>query len=278
MLPLCYRTRLATLFATTMTGKPGNTMTKAAEKQAAFFARMGESQQFGLLLDHLPDVHFFVKDREGRFVAGSAGLLQRLGFSSESELIGKTDADLHPPRTVEEIRADDARVMSTGEPLVNRVEALFTRSQAKDWYVTTKLPVLDKMGKVIGIMGFVRPYRLDEHPQPGSERVVRVVEFIQENHARGLTSEELAKVAHVSTRQLHRLFKSVFGMSTEAFIVKTRVQAASDDLTLTNKSLSEIAIDHGFCDQSAFSRSFTRHTGETPLKFRQRRKVAKNGR
>ena len=254
--------------------KKAKTIAETSLVQAAFFSRMGDGQQFRRLFDHLPDVHFFVKDCEGRFVAGSAGLLLRLGFASEGELIGKTDAEVHPPRTAEDIRADDLRVMTTGVPLVNRVEALFTRSQAKDWYVTTKLPVLDRKGVVIGVMGFVRPYRREEDLQPGSERVARVVAFIQEHHSRALTAAELAGVAHVSTRQLHRLFQGVFGMSTEAFIVKTRVQAASDDLMLTSKSLSEIASDHGFYDQSAFSRHFTQYTGETPLKFRLRRKAA----
>ena len=59
-------------------------------------------------------------------------------------------------------------------------------------------------------------------------------------------------------------------MSTQEFIVRTRVQAASDALLLTDKSLADIALAHGFCDQSAFCRRFSEHTGETPLKYRQR--------
>ena len=59
-------------------------------------------------------------------------------------------------------------------------------------------------------------------------------------------------------------------MSPQEFVVRTRVQAASDDLMQTGKPLSEIAEAHGFYDQSALSRQFFQHTGETPLKFRQR--------
>jgi AraC-like DNA-binding protein len=233
---------------------------------------MGSDQQIRLLFEYLPDVDFFVKDRCGRFVAASIGVLRRVGFSKEDQILGLTDCDIHPPRIASELRTDDEQVMAQRRPLIDRVEALYTRSQAKDWYVTTKLPVFDAEGEVIGVMGIVRPYRSDGLRRPGSERIERVVSYIQENHARSLAIAELAKVASVSTRQLHRLFKDVFGMSTEAFIVRTRVQAASDDLMLTNKSMSEVAIDHGFCDQSAFSRHFTQHTGETPLKFRKRRK------
>jgi AraC-like DNA-binding protein len=69
------------------------------------------------------------------------------------------------------------------------------------------------------------------------------------------------------------MFKEAFGLSPQAFLIRTRVQAASDDLLLTDKTLSEIALEHGFCDQSALSRRFIEHTGETPRKFRQRHRA-----
>lgn len=235
--------------------------------QAAFIARMAGGRQFWALFEHLPDVHFFAKDEEGRFVAGGAGLLKRLGFLLEEEIIGLTDADIHPARTAREIRADDLRVMESRQPLINRVEALFTRSHAKDWYMTTKLPIFDAQGAVIGIMGFVRPYRREE----STDRLEATVAHIRAHHAQPLMIPALAKVAHLSERQLNRRFQEVFGMSAQEFIVRTRVQAASDDLILTDKPLSEIAHDHGFYDQSAFSRQFSQHTGESPLKFRQKK-------
>ena len=256
--------------------KNGTTTPRSA--QAAFFARMGGWQQFQALFDHLPDVHFFAKDREGRFIAGSTGLLQRLGFSREEEILGLTDADIHPARVAREIREDDERVMATREPLLGRVEALFTRSHAKDWYVTTKLPIFDPAGAVIGIMGFVRPCRREEERPLCADRIQPVVAHIQAEYARSISAPELARIARVSVRQLHRLFHEVFGMSTQEFIVRTRVQAASDALLLTDKSLAGIALAHGFCDQSAFCRRFSEHTGETPLKYRQRHRRIPAGR
>ena len=238
--------------------------------QADFFRRMGVGQQFSLLFGHLPDVHFFAKDAEGRFVAASVGLVTRLGFSCEEEILGLTDADIHPARVVRDIRADDLRVMETREPLIDRVEALFTRSNARDWYVTTKLPIVDSRGEVIGVMGFVRPYRRDATVLPGAGRLEAVVTHIQANHREIVGIPELARIAHLSVRQLNRRFQEIFGMSAQTFIVRTRVQAASDDLLQTEKSLSEIAMAHGFYDQSAFTRQFCQHTGETPSKYRRR--------
>jgi AraC-like DNA-binding protein len=238
--------------------------------QAGFFRRMGLSQQFRALFEHLSDVHFFAKDAEGRFVAAGAGLLQRLGFSREEEILGLTDADIHPARVVQDIRADDLRVMQTRKPLIDRVEALFTRSNAKDWYLTTKLPIVDARGTVIGVMGFVRPFRRESGVSPHAAQLEPAVTHIQARHREPIAIPELARLAHLSERQLSRRFQKVFGMSAQEFVVRTRVQAASDDLLQTDKSVADIAYEHGFYDQSAFTRQFRQHTGETPLKFRQR--------
>ncbi len=255
---------------------PQKAKSPGVARQAAFFRRMGGPEQFRALFDHLPDVHFFAKDAEGHHIAASSGVLQRLGFSREEEILGLTDADIHPARVAMEIREDDRKVMTSRQPLIGRVEALFTRSHAKDWYITTKLPIFDRNGEVIGIMGFVRPYQRQGETGdtiPGAERLERVVSYIQAHHNQPIAVTELAQIAHLSVRQLHRRFREVFGMSTQTFIIRTRVQAASDDLLLTDKPLSEIAEEHGFCDSSAFCRRFFEHTGETPLKFRQRRRL-----
>ena len=238
--------------------------------QSAFFAKLGGRQVFQALFNHLPDVHFFAKDAQGRFMAGSRGLLLRLGYDHEHEIIGMTDSDFHPPRTVCEIREDDLRVMQTLAPLVDRVEALFSRNQARDWYVTTKLPVVAPNGEVLGVMGFVRLCLNQTGKTGGMKRLDPIVAHIQENHHRAVSPAELSTMAAVSVRQLHRLFRDVYGMSTEAFIIRTRVQAAGESLLHTDKPISQIAGEHGFCDQSAFTRRFREHTGETPLKFRQR--------
>ena len=93
---------------------------------------------------------------------------------------------------------------------------------------------------------------------------------IQANYREAISIPELARLAHLSVRQLGRRFQEVFGMSPQEFLMRTRVQAASDDLLQTENSLGTIAADHGFYDQSAFTRQFFQHTGEKPLRFRQR--------
>ena len=243
---------------------------KRLAAQLAFFSRMGSLHQFRMLFDHLPDVHFFAKDEHGRFVASSPGVLKRVGLLQEDHILGLTDADIHPPRIAREIREDDERVMRTREPLIDRVEALFSRSQAKDWYVTTKLPIIDPNGKVIGIMGFVRPFERHRHLPKDSTRLKQVVDYIHQHHRERLNVARIASLACLSQRQLNRKFHETFGMSVQEFVIRTRIQAASDDLIQTDKPIAVIAIDCGFCDQSAFTQQFRKHVGESPLEFRRR--------
>lgn len=239
--------------------------------QKTFFKRMGLTQQFRALFEYLPDTDFFAKDTEGRFVAIGAGMLRRIGASQEEELLGVNDSTIHPPFVARAIRQDDLHVMQTRQPLVDRVEALYARTRAKDWFVTTKLPILDEAGEVIGVMGFVRPYNGGTGGGANDEQLQRVVEHIHQHYNGRLAVADLAQIAHLSERQLNRRFQETFRMSTQEFIVRTRIQAASDELLGTDKSLSQIALDHGFYDQSAFTRQFRQHTGETPLHFRRRR-------
>lgn len=245
--------------------------------QRAFFKRMGLTQQFRALFEHLPDTDFFAKDTEGRFVAIGAGMLRRVGAAREEDLLGVSDATIHPPLVARAIRQDDLYVMQTRQPLVDRVEALYVRTRAKDWFVTTKLPILDEAGDVIGVMGFVRPYRGGAEGRENDEQLRRVVEHIHKHYGAHMAVSDLAQIAHLSERQLNRRFQKTYRMSTHEFIVRTRIQAASDELVATEKSIAEIALEHGFYDQSAFTRQFRQHIGETPLTFRRRRGMQSQG-
>ena len=129
--------------------KPESTLSPKAF-QAAFFERMGLAQQFRALFEFLPDIDFFAKDTEGRFVVVGAGMIRRIGALREEDMLGVSDSTIHPPFVARAIRWDDLQVMRTRQPIVDRVEALYARTRAKDWFLTTKLPILDMNGEVIG--------------------------------------------------------------------------------------------------------------------------------
>lgn len=231
---------------------------------------MGGPQQFQQLFEHLPGVYFFVKDRHSRMVCASQPFVEHLGAKSEAEIIGKTDDDFFPPHAADHFKRDDELVMATGRPLIGRVELWYNEQRVLDWFVTNKLPVRDTAGQIIGVMGIVRSYEGQRRTMQPMSLINSTVEFIREHHHERITVEELAQRAGLSPRQLHRKFREVFGLSVQDFLIKTRVQAASDALLHSDLGIAQIAADFGFCDQSAFTQLFRKHTGLTPLKFRRR--------
>ncbi len=235
-----------------------------------FMRRLGKRHQFHLLFDNIPRVYFFVKDTDSRMILGSRPLLARLGLEEPDELIGATDFDFFPRHVAENFVRDDQTVITTGQSLINHLELWYNEQRMLEMFVTQKHPVFSDDGTVIGVMGTVQNYEHNKQQVIPYAAVVRVVDYIREHFGDRIKVPDLADLAGISTRQLNRRFVEVFGISVQNFLIKTRIQASCDALLNTDKSISEIAMEIGFCDQSAFTQHFRKHIGVTPYKYRSR--------
>ena len=125
-----------------------------AQKQAeAELAR--ERDLLKTIINNVPDM-IFVKDRVGRFIALNAALLRIFGVSSPEEVVGKTDYDFWPPELACNYVADDQIVMRSGEALVGQEESSRDPDGKDVWLLTTKVPLRDDTGKVVGLVGVGR--------------------------------------------------------------------------------------------------------------------------
>jgi PAS domain S-box-containing protein len=243
---------------------------KTAGLRSDFLQRMGVGSPFYQLFDYMPDVAFFAKDEQFRIVCASKGFLERFGFEMESDIVGRTDFDLFPPRLAESFRADDEEVLRSGQPKLNIVELFFTDQGLPDWFVTNKLPVLDPKGGVIGVMGTVHSYAGRKEVIQPYLQLEKAVTFIRQNFRNGVSVAQVAESVFLSTRQLHRKFVDAFGMSPQSFILKLRMQAACDMLQKEGTQISEVARAVGFSDQSGFTHHFVKQMGLTPLQYLKR--------
>ena len=99
----------------------------------------------------------FFKDRESRFLLVSAGWLAAEGQErSLDQVIGKTDFDIFSGVHAAEAFADEQRVIETGEPITAKVERETFNDRPDVWVSTTKLPLRDEHGSVIGTWGVAR--------------------------------------------------------------------------------------------------------------------------
>jgi PAS domain S-box-containing protein len=107
------------------------------------------------LIDNLPD-HIFVKDTESRFVISNAGHLRVLGAAGQDEVVGKTDFDFSPQELAARYYADEQEIIASGRPLIGKEEPAVDQLGKSRWRSTTKVPLRDEQGNIVGLVGMSR--------------------------------------------------------------------------------------------------------------------------
>ena len=233
-----------------------------------WFSRLDPARSVNQLFDHIPDLIYFVKDRESRIVTANLEFAHHCGVRTAEELHGRTDQELFPAYMARKFLADDRIVLSTGAPLLNLVELFPTRERLPEWFITQKLPLFDRRGRVCGICGTVQSY--EDLLNISQDPVLELVKRIRSNYASPISIPDLARSIGFSQRQLERRFQAAFRMSPRQFVVRLRVLIASDRLRHTDRAITDIAQECGFYDHSSFIRHFRAVFETSPLAYRKR--------
>ena len=101
------------------------TVTKAAAPSASISHQALTGAPYPVLedlFDHVPDTAFFVKDRQGRYIAVNQSLVLRVGLQDKTELLGRTVTEIFPAGLAEQYRVQDAEVLNQGKPVIDRLE------------------------------------------------------------------------------------------------------------------------------------------------------------
>lgn len=113
--------------------------------------------------------------------------------------------------------------------------------------------------------------RLGEGCSGGSRCLRDVLDYIEDHFSDpGLSVEEMAANAGVSTSYLHRLFKSLIGTTPNRHLNQLRLRRACEQLLTTDRSAAEIAYSCGFREPPYFHRVFHTSFSCTPKQFRRR--------
>jgi diguanylate cyclase (GGDEF)-like protein/PAS domain S-box-containing protein len=107
------------------------------------------------MIELIPAI-LYAKDAQSRFIACNELVAQGMGTTA-ANLIGKTDFDFFPREMAEGFFADEQAILRTGQPLIDREELALDRYTGKMRHISTsKIPLLDNAGNVIGIVGIGR--------------------------------------------------------------------------------------------------------------------------
>jgi len=116
---------------------------------------IGEHSLLRILVDSLPDC-FFIKDREGKYLLSNKANARLNNINLPEGLIGKTVFELFPEEIARRFDADDRKVITTNEAMVDREEPYRSFDGREGWFLTTKLPLRNSKGEAIGLMGVAR--------------------------------------------------------------------------------------------------------------------------
>jgi diguanylate cyclase (GGDEF)-like protein/PAS domain S-box-containing protein len=107
------------------------------------------------LLENTPDNIYF-KDSESRFIRISDSLARWMGLNEATEAIGKSDFDFFGEQHSRKAFADEQLLIRTGEPIVGIEEEETWEDGRRTWVSTTKVPLRDRNGAIVGIFGISR--------------------------------------------------------------------------------------------------------------------------
>jgi AraC-like DNA-binding protein len=220
------------------------------------------------LFDYLKDVLFWIKDKKGIFRWVNTTLLLHIGRSSRDQIIGRTDFDLFEPYLANQYQMDDAQVLR-GRPITSRVE-LIVFNHTPRWIVTSKLPVRNTSGRIVGTAGVATMAGQDGSKIWTESRLAPAMAFIKEHYHEPVSIRAMAHTCGLSLGSFHRQFRDTYLCTPHTYVRQLRVRMSCHALVFSRRPIAAVAAECGFSDQSHFTKEFRRIMGETPRSYRRR--------
>ncbi len=223
------------------------------------------------LFDTVPDTVYFLKDRDGRYRAVNQTLVERTGRRSKSELLGRTAEEIFPGDLGRRIAEQDRAIMDSGRMLAAELELHLYADGREGWCLTWKSPLTDAAGAVAGLFGMSRDVKLGNEASDEGRALSDALSFARHHLDQSLRISDLASRAGLSVFQFDQRIRFLFGVSPGQYVTRLRIDHARERLRHSSASISEIALECGYSDQTAFSRQFRKIVQLTPQKYRMHR-------
>jgi diguanylate cyclase (GGDEF)-like protein/PAS domain S-box-containing protein len=166
-----------------------------------------ERQLMNTLLETTTDQVYF-KDRASRFIKISAAQAKKFGLESTEQAIGRTDFDFFSEEHARPAYEDELRIILTGEPLVDIEEKETWEDGREAWVSTTKMPLRDDQGNIIGTYGISRDItkrkRAEAAVQEDQERMEAVIATQRDVAMSELDLETILQLVVARTQELTR--------------------------------------------------------------------------
>ncbi len=163
------------------------------------------------LMNNLPD-HIYFKDRDSKFIKNSLSHAKYYGFDDPKELFGKSNFDVLPEDQAKSSFESEQKIIKTGEPMISQVTEEKNKDGSIVWVSTSKLPLKDSEGNIIGTFGISRDIsktmKLEMETREKNEELLAQEEELRQN------LEEMQAVQDELERQKDKLTQEQALMQT----------------------------------------------------------------
>lgn len=185
-----------------------------AEERSALLDRVLVSA----FLEHVPDCVYF-KDRYSRFIAVSQSMVRYFGGATRRQIVGRTDFDFFAAHHARIAYEDEQRIIRTGQPMIGKLEREVWPDGRITWVVTSKLPLRDDQGKVIGTFGISKDVTKTREMEVALEKAHRDL----------VDASRIAGMAEVATGVLHNVGNVLNSLNVSASVIASGLRQSKAD-------------------------------------------------
>jgi sigma-B regulation protein RsbU (phosphoserine phosphatase) len=141
-----------------------NTIHKTVDRHRSQLMHNYEGFLLQMLMENISDAIYF-KDTRSRFLMISRAQATKFGLTDPREAAGKSDADFFTQPHAQQALADEQKVMRTGHPIVDLEESETWPDGSVTWASTTKMPLRNESGRIVGTFGISRDITKRKHAE-----------------------------------------------------------------------------------------------------------------
>lgn len=252
--------------------KPTISTSQARQFKADFLESLKGQNNISDLFYFMADVYFYAKNVHSQFVMCNKAIQTMAGAECEEEMLGHTDRSFYPPHMADKYIEEDQIVLN-GTRIINEIWLVPHKSGKNAWYLSSKIPLQNAEGEVIGLAGTLRDISKSGSELEDVTEMAEVIDHIKKNYMNKISIKTLADLMKLSISQFDRRFKKTFLVTPSDYIVKVRANVATHMLANTSMAISKIALECGFYDHSYFTKQFSKVMGVSPSVYRENYKL-----